>query len=643
MARKILFTSVCRPLGPKHGDGPSVGYELLHGQVTRAQGLFSPRSLHLHFSLEYIAENLETPCTVLHYPTRRELIRELKKGYDFVGISFLLAVFHRVKELVALIREYAPSAKIILGGYGTVLPDEVLRPLADHICREEGVGFMRRLLGEPELKPPFRHPLMVSNLRVFSLPVSRTGMIFAGLGCPNGCDFCCTSHFFRRRHIKLLPTGRDIYAVVERYLKLDPNMPFVILDEDFLLNRRRAMEFRDCVLRGGKPISVFVFSSLRAISQYTVEEILEMGIDGFWIGYEGARAGFAKQQGRPAGEVFREFREHGIAILASMIVGLPYQDEATVKTELQDLLRLAPTLCQFLIYGPTPGTPLFEQVMRERTLRDDLAADPELYYRNCHGFSAMVKHPHLTAEAIERLQQTCFDEDFQSLGPSIFRTVESWLLGYRKLKDSANPFLRAKAAWLAREARKAYPVFLAGRLLGPNPGIRRWISELEESLHRELGKPSLMERLQSVPAMAMALVSGLRLKLDLFQHPRLVRHVYRMPAEAKRPGRIWRRLGQLDFPVAVELRPYGTVWLRPERALGSSEFGELVTRVRVALQRTRDRLIIDLKSFPHLEDEAARRLVEALERFRSRIRLLLPSAVTTAQLLSCLEIFAIET
>ena len=55
----------------------------------------------------------------------------------------------RMKEVVAMIREHSPQSEIILGGYGTVLSDEALAPYADHICREEGVGFMRRLLGEP--------------------------------------------------------------------------------------------------------------------------------------------------------------------------------------------------------------------------------------------------------------------------------------------------------------------------------------------------------------------------------------------------------------------------------------------------------------------------------------------------------------
>ena len=38
MSKKVLLTSVCRPIEAKYGNAPSVGYELLHGQVTRAQG-----------------------------------------------------------------------------------------------------------------------------------------------------------------------------------------------------------------------------------------------------------------------------------------------------------------------------------------------------------------------------------------------------------------------------------------------------------------------------------------------------------------------------------------------------------------------------------------------------------------------------
>ncbi len=636
---KILLTSVCRPLGERYGDAPSVGYELLFGQVTRAQGLFSPRANHIHFSLEYVAENLEAPTTVLQYPSRKELIRELKRGYDYVGVSFILATFHRMKEVVALIREHSPNSKIVLGGYGTILSDEVLGHYSDHVCREEGVGFMRRLLGEPEMPMPYGHPLIVSRMRIFGKEASQTGMVFAGLGCPNGCDFCCTSYFFKRRHIRLLPTGRDIYRVIERYLEIEPDMSIVVLDEDFLLNKKRALEFRDCVQESGRPLSIFVFASVRAISQFTVAQILEMGIDGFWIGYEGARSGFAKQSGRPVEEIFREFREHGISILASMIVGLPYQTPAIIEEELSGLLALKPDLNQFLIYGPTPGTPFYERIMKEGLMHRELVDDRELYYRKSTGFAAMVKHPTMRPEEIESAQARCFSEDFRTLGPSIYRSIETWLLGYLKLKDSSNLVLRKKAQLFASKIRKTYPAFLAGRLLGPSSKARKWVADLEARIHRTLGWPTPTERLLSLGALGMAAWAGLTLKLGLFQHPRMIRHTFRMPGEA-RPARVWHRLGgeaPTGHQVEVELRPESTVWVQVKGKLTLASAEKLAAGLREALKRTEDRLILDLRRLLHAEPRAAERFAEALRVYRNRIRVVMP---VTGEMAALTALFA---
>jgi radical SAM superfamily enzyme YgiQ (UPF0313 family) len=638
---KVLFTSVCRPLGEQYGDGKSVGYELLYGQVTRAQGLFSPRANHIQFGLEYIAENLDAPTAVLHYPSKDELLRELEKGYDWVGVAFVLATFHRMKEVVALIRKHAPSARIVLGGYGTVLSDEVLLPFCDEICREEGVGFMRRLLDEPELAPPFGHPLVVSRLKLFGHAASRTGMVFAGLGCPNGCDFCCTSHFFKRKHIRLLPTGRAIYDVVERYLEVEPGMSITILDEDFLLNRKRAMEFRDCVVKGGKPVSIFAFASVRALSKYTVTEILEMGIDGVWIGYEGTRAGFAKQEGRPVRELFRELYDHGVSVLASMIVGLPYQTPEIIEEEMSGLLELEPVLTQFLIYGPTPGTPFFARVMEEGLLHRDLADDREKYYRNCTGFNAMVDHPTMSPGQIEAAQARCFREEFARLGPSVYRSLAAWLRGYEKLRDSESPFLRRKAQRFAFEIRRAYPIFLAGKVLGPNAAVRRRIGELQRRIHRALGAPTGWERVQSATALMLAARTGVTLKLGLQQHPRLTRHTYRMPEESV-PSRAWRRLRgacTAGHEVAVELRPESTVWVSVAGRLSLSGAETLAAGLRDALKRRKERLVLDLGRLAQAEREAIEKLAEYLTAYRDRVRLVLPPAPEFAALVPLFAIY----
>ena len=616
-------------MGPQYGDAPSVGYELLYRQVTRAQGIFSPRTVNVQFSLEYIAENLDSPTVVLQYPSKREFIKELKKGYDYVGISFLMAIFHKVKDMAALVRKYAPNTKIILGGYGTILTDEELQPYSDFICREEGVAFMRRLLGEPEIPMPYKNPLIVSWLKVFGWKVSGTGKIFAGLGCPNGCDFCCTSHFFKRKHIKLLPTGRDIYNVIERYLDTDPNLVFLIIDEDFLLNKKRAMEFREAVMQSGKSLSIFAFSSIKAISQYTVEEILEMGIDGFWIGYEGTRSGYAKQQGRPVGEILTEFREHGITILTSMIIGFDYQTPEVIAQELDGLMKLKPALGQYLIYGPVPGTPFNERVHRENLLHEKYVQNPEMLYRRADGFTTMMKHPTLSPEEIENLQRWCFEQDFQRLGPSIFRTLENQFLGYQKLKNSPNPLLRKKAEIYADNLRCAYPVFLAGRVFGPNQIIRRWIGTLEQQIIAELGKPTLVQTFKSVLGIGAAIWTAITLKFNLFQNPKLIRTEYRLPSRGWKAFHLWEKLpSEVAIPeldVQVELQhARKQVWLRLEGALSSAHSAGLGQRIHDSLAQSKAKLVLDLQSLHWDKIDDLQPLREKLAAYQSRIRVVLP-------------------
>jgi radical SAM superfamily enzyme YgiQ (UPF0313 family) len=568
---------------------------------------------------------------VLHYPSRRELIRELKKGYDFVGISFIVATFHRMKEAMSLIRKYSPGSKIILGGYGTVLDDKTLKQYGDYICREEGVQFMRRLLGEPEIPMPYKHPLIESRLKVLSVPTSKTGLIFAGLGCPNGCDFCCTSHFFKRRHIKLLPEGRDIYNVIERYLIRDRSMVFTIIDEDFLLDKKRAMQFRDCVLAGDKPISIFVFSSVKALSRYTMQEILEMGIDGVWIGYEGTRSGYGKQSGKPVHELIRELRENGIAVLTSMIVGFDYQSPEVISQELDGLMDLRPELAQFLIYSPPPGTPFYDRVMSQGLMRRKYVEDADKRWHDGCGFKSMVNHPTMSSSEIEDMQRWCFEQDFQRLGPSIYRFIETWFMRYKKWSGSSSSYVRKKAAIQAKDIKKAYLMFLAGRLLGPNKYVRSRIRELEYKVRAELGNPTLAERLMSLIALGPAAWTALKLRLDIFQHPRLGRVSFRMPEEGLGlwATNIWESLRDEitspNFSVQVELQhAKRQVWVRLNGVLDNLRAERLAHRIEEYLEKDRGRIILDLEKVRDFEGKSLDALANNLRAYRHRIRIRLP-------------------
>ncbi len=145
--KSAFNNGMCGPFGADTEDCTRhVMPELYHAQVTRAQGIFSIRATYISYGLEYIANNITTPTTVLQYPTMKQFKRELRKGYDYVGISFVIATFGKLQKMCRLVREVSPGSKIILGGYGTMLPE--CDQYGDYICREEGVGFMRRLLGD---------------------------------------------------------------------------------------------------------------------------------------------------------------------------------------------------------------------------------------------------------------------------------------------------------------------------------------------------------------------------------------------------------------------------------------------------------------------------------------------------------------
>ncbi len=535
---KILFTSVYRPFGGP-GEGDSVGAELFHAQVTRAQGIFSLRQVVRCWAIDYIAENIEAPCVVLHYPSEREFIRELKVNhYDYVGINFVVATFHKAHRMAKLIRKHAPNAKIILGGYGTVLPDEILKPVADYICREEGIGFMRRLLGEQEeytLKHPYA-PVPAPKIYSFQWD-AKVGHLTAGLGCPNGCDFCCTSHFFKRKYLPYLKTGREIYQEIrslERQAEErgDKLIGMVFIDEDFFLYKRRAREFLECVREYGKPLNIMGFGSVRGLSQFTADEIAEMGFQIIWTAFEGTESGYQKLKGKSLEDLYSSLKSRGVAILSSMIIGFPYQDRDKIVKEFNWLMALGPSLTQILIYFAFPGTPFHRQVVAEGRYLPEYQDNPDL--RRWDGFAMHFKHPKFTAPELEALQKELYRQDFLQLGPSFVRMMRIWLEGYQNLRNSPKPLLRARADHLWQVIMDALPGIYPAMLVGPNRKTRAQARQLSCEIRREMGTFPLQERLMGWAMLPLATWTWLTSKLNIFQQPGLLRIEHRVSPAQRR-------------------------------------------------------------------------------------------------------------
>ena len=550
----ILFTTVCRPFGGE-GEGDSVGAELFHPQITREQGIFSYRQVVRCWALDYIAHNIESSSVVLHYPSEREFVRELKKHrYDFIGINFVVATYHKVKRMKQLIEIYAPDTKVILGGYGTVLSDEELSPCGDFICREEGIGFMRKLLGDnPE--GPIMHPYApIDAPSVFSYPRrSKVAHITGGLGCPNGCDFCCTSHFFKRKYIPFVKSGEELYGLMllmkkEAEKAGDDISGFILIDEDFFLHEKRAREFLQCVREGGKPLSIMGFGSIRGLSKFTADEIAEMGFEVIWTAFEGTESGFHKLKGiQSIPELYASLKSRGIALLTSMIIGFPYQDKEQVMKEFNIIAELGPSLWQVLIYFAFPGTPLHEQMVREGRYLPKYSDNPD--YRTFDGFSMHFTHPYFTADEMKNLQRELFRKYYETLGPSLLRNLRVWFEGYRSLRNSSKKLLRLRAEELGKCVRGGAAATYPAMFFGPNKERREEAKAFLRDIENEMGPLSAKERILCWATVPLSLWTWMKSRLNLFQQPKLLRIQY-PPTPAPRSERKAVELHS-SFPVTI--------------------------------------------------------------------------------------------
>jgi hypothetical protein len=245
-------------------------------------------------------------------------------------------------------------------------------------------------------------------------------------------------------------------------------------------------------------------------------------VEFIWIGYEGKRAGYSKMQGRPYGELFRDLHEHGISVLASMIIGFDYQTEEIIREEFEELLGLRPSMCQFLIYGPAHGTPAFERMKAEGRL------DTELYLDNSRhdGFTLGFRHPHIGMERMSSIQRSLYREEFERLGPTIFRVMDDWIAGHVNLKDHSNPRLRAKAACYGANAHQGM------MLIGPsrrylNPDSARRITGLLKEIAARTGPMTWKQRAGSAVLPLLMAYTSFKLRHGIWQQPKSTRRKFR--------------------------------------------------------------------------------------------------------------------
>ncbi len=503
---RVLLTA---GYGPNHLGWGEDQYDLLKSRLARGHGIFQMSS-HMHYlALYLIAENLSCPTTVLENPHWDEFDRELDEGYDYVGIQLKSLHTDKVARMMKRIREKCPDTKIVVGGYGVgtlghPVPGDTngdavyIRENADYLCREEGVRFMRRVIGdEPEDREITQYHMPMCGFSIAGLDAqARMPAILVSLGCPNACDFCNTSAFFYHKKI-YVAEPEQVYRFMRNYQKrLKTNDIMVVLfDEDMFLNPDYVRELGR-LLRSNKDtwgVQWFTFGSMRSMSGFSAEELRDCGMGSVWIGVESFLSDngttedhYAKRRGTDIKKMFADLHRNGIQTVGSIVLGFDFHTKKNLKEDIDRFVDLMPMFYQISPLTPCPGTPLYERMIEEDRILDTYK------WQDFHLWKDDVfKLKNFEIGEMKEFFDYAHERIRDVLGPPGMQIMENMLDAYSILKYLPDEMNVYKADLAKRRAMGAYALLHSVKHYHPSIKVRERAVMLQRRYREEIGNPPL--------------------------------------------------------------------------------------------------------------------------------------------------------
>ncbi|RIK82952.1 MAG: B12-binding domain-containing radical SAM protein [Planctomycetota bacterium] len=489
---KVLLTSVFGPYAQDdvYGSRAINPMELYQNQVTRVQGAFSLRTFHRSWGIMMLQANVTAPSTLLDFPSQERFLEEItRRQYDVIGITAIMTNLMKVRRMCKLIRKHQPHAEIVLGGHIANMPDVRRWVDVDHVVLGEGVRWLRRYLGEDE-SAPLRHPVVRGNIgtRIMGVtlrdhPGDVCATLLPSVGCPMGCNFCSTSALFggKGSFVEFYHTGDELFEIMCQLEERLNTPSFFVMDENFLIDKPRALELLELMEQHGKPWSLYVFSSANVLRKYRIDQLVALGVSWVWLGLEGKRSQYVKLAGTDTRELVRTLQQHGIRVLGSSIIGLEEHTPENIDEAIDHAVAHATEFHQFMLYTPIPGTPLFQQMAAEgRVFSEAETSVPDTHGQHIFNF----RHPHIPPGQETEFLLRAFRRDFEVNGPSVVRIIRTVLRGWQTYRDHPNPRIRARFAHEAANlpVRYAGVLWAAKRYYDGQPRMRQMISELLDEL-----------------------------------------------------------------------------------------------------------------------------------------------------------------
>ncbi len=241
---------------------------------------------------------------------------------------------------------------------------------------------------DPFPVPTYRYALL--SARGATLPVSGVR------GCAFGCGYCpfrATSRFRQRRPERVI---EEVRRLRERH----GVRGIAFRDPLFNLDRDRVLALAE----GLAPLDVRFSGEMRAdrLDTELLTRLRDAGLRSLEIGVESVNTDMlARHKRQPPGaaqieRTIETAHRLGIRVIANFMLGLPEDDERSIRSTVAWAKRLNTFAVQFTVATPYPGTTLDGPELS--------ALAPE----SLTGFTPVLPHPTLSPERIDRLREWAY-------------------------------------------------------------------------------------------------------------------------------------------------------------------------------------------------------------------------------------------
>lgn len=227
-------------------------------------------------------------------------------------------------------------------------------------------------------------------------------IMYTSMGCPYSCIFCVMRETRWR--------SRSVENVMEEiiHLKNEHHIKCIFfMDETFTMDRQRTEDLCKALLDAEINLTWYTSTRVDKVDKELLELMRKSGCRAISFGIESGnqqildhtKKGVKVEQAMNA---IKKVKEAGMGVHLSFIVGLPGENLKTFQETLDFVEKASPTMAQFNVAVPYPGTPLYDLALSKGWI------DKDLDYTQLQHQTPIMRTEEMTTEEIGKARRKAY-------------------------------------------------------------------------------------------------------------------------------------------------------------------------------------------------------------------------------------------